>query len=206
MDGRVPSLNVNNVMAVKIRLQRGGKKNKPVYRIVVADARAKRDGKFIEKLGTFNPNKATDQVILNFDSAVSWYMKGAIPTDTMRTILSNEGVLYKKHLLVGAQKGAITQADVETKFNAWLEAKGKKAVDATAAQEKAAADALNQQEAQRAQIRKDAEDAQKAKEAEAILAAEQAEAAALAEKEAAEAPAEEPVAEAPAEDQEKAAE
>ena len=91
-------------MATKIRLQRGGKKNKPVYRIVVADSRQKRDGKFIEKLGTFNPNVAENQVTLNFDSALDWYMKGAEPTDTMKTILSKEGVLYKKHLLVGVRK------------------------------------------------------------------------------------------------------
>lgn len=160
-------------MAVKIRLQRGGKKNKPVYSIVVADARAKRDGKFIEKLGSFNPNKELDQVKLNFDSAVAWYMKGAIPTETVKTILSNEGVLLKKHLQVGVNKGAITQEVADQKFAAWLEEKGKKDSSILAAAEKEAAAKAKAQADERVKIKEDLEAASKA-EAAAIIAAEEA--------------------------------
>lgn len=107
-------------MAVKIRLQRHGKKGKPFYYVVAADARAKRDGRFLEKLGTYNPNHNPAIVDLNVDAAVKWLNNGAQPTDTAKTILSSKGVLLKKHLLGGVKKGALTQEQAEAKFAAWV--------------------------------------------------------------------------------------
>ena len=107
-------------MAVKIRLARHGKKGYAFYHIVVADSRAPRDGKFIEKLGTYNPNTNPATIDLNFEQALGWLMKGAQPTDTARAILSYKGVLYKKHLLGGVAKGAFSESDAEAKFNKWL--------------------------------------------------------------------------------------
>ncbi len=107
-------------MAVKIRLARHGKKAYAFYHIVVADSRAPRDGKFIEKLGTYNPNTNPATIDLNFEQALSWLMKGAQPTDTARAILSYKGVLLKKHLLGGVAKGAFTEAEAEARFNKWL--------------------------------------------------------------------------------------
>ena len=95
-------------MPVKIRLRRHGKKRKPFYHVVVADSRVKRDGKFIEKLGTYNPNTTPATIVLNVDAAVGWLEKGAQPTDTARSILSKKGAMLKKHLNVGMRKGAIT--------------------------------------------------------------------------------------------------
>ena len=110
-------------MAVKIRLARHGKKGYAFYHIVAADSRAPRDGKFIEKLGTYNPNTNPATIDLNFEQALGWLMKGAQPTDTVRAILSYKGVLYKKHLLGGVAKGAFSESDAEAKFNKWLEEK-----------------------------------------------------------------------------------
>jgi small subunit ribosomal protein S16 len=110
-------------MAVKIRLQRHGKKDSAFFHLVVADGRAPRDGKFIEKLGVYNPNTNPATIDLNFDSALSWLMKGAQPTDTCRAILSYKGVLMKKHLLEGVKKGALTEAQVEEKFSKWAQTK-----------------------------------------------------------------------------------
>ncbi|GAA4515625.1 30S ribosomal protein S16 [Sphingobacterium thermophilum] len=110
-------------MATKIRLQRHGKKGKPFYHVVVADSRAPRDGKFIERLGSYNPNTNPATIVLDFDKALDWLNKGAQPTDTARSILSAKGVLYKKHLLGGVKKGAFDEATLEKKFAAWLEAK-----------------------------------------------------------------------------------
>ena len=107
-------------MPVKLRLQRHGKKGKPFYWIVAADTRAKRDGRFLEKLGTYNPNLNPAIIELNIDSAVKWLENGAQPTDTTRTILSNEGVLLKKHLAGGVKKGALTEEEAEKKFQEWL--------------------------------------------------------------------------------------
>ena len=107
-------------MATKIRLQRHGRKARPIFKIVVADERAKRDGKFIEKLGIYNPNTNPATIDLNFDSAVEWMMKGAQPTDTARAILSYKGVMMKKHLLGGVAKGAFSEEDAEKRFEAWL--------------------------------------------------------------------------------------
>jgi small subunit ribosomal protein S16 len=113
-------------MAVKIRLQRHGKKDSAFYHMVVADGRAPRDGKFIEKLGVYNPNSNPATIDINFDSTLNWLMKGAQPTDTCRAILSYKGVMMKKHLLEGVKKGALTEAQVEQKFTKWQEEKSGK--------------------------------------------------------------------------------
>ena len=112
-------------MATKIRLQRRGHKDYAFYSIVIADARAPRDGKFIEKIGTYNPNTDPATVDLNFERAMYWVGVGAQPTDTARNILSREGVYMKKHLLGGVAKGAFTEADAEKKFDAWKNDKQK---------------------------------------------------------------------------------
>jgi len=116
-------------MSVKIRLQRHGKKGKPFYWIVVADARAKRDGKYLEKLGTYNPNVNPAIVDLDVDGAVKWLQNGAQPTDTARAILSYKGAMLKNHLAGGVRKGALTEEQAEAKFDAWLQEKAGK-VDA----------------------------------------------------------------------------
>src|SRR5687768_9992819 len=113
-------------MAVKIRLQRHGKKDSAFYHMVVADGRAPRDGKFIEKLGTYNPNSNPATIDINFDSTLNWLMKGAQPTDTCRAILSYKGVMMKKHLLEGVKKGALTEAQMDQKFSKWQEEKSGK--------------------------------------------------------------------------------
>lgn len=110
-------------MATKIRLARHGKKGYPVYHIVVADSRSPRDGKFIEKLGTYNPNTHPVTIELNFESTVRWIGVGAQPTDTARTLLSEKGVMYMHHLLGGVRKGAFTQEVAESRFATWAEAK-----------------------------------------------------------------------------------
>ena len=106
-------------MATKIRLQRGGRKSYAFYRIVIADARAPRDGRFTEKIGTYNPNTNPATVDLNFDRALYWLEVGAQPTDTVRNILSGEGVLLMKHLRGGVKKGAFDEATAQKKFEAW---------------------------------------------------------------------------------------
>ena len=113
-------------MSVKIRLQRHGKKGKPYYWIVAADARAKRDGKYLEKLGAYNPNTNPATIDLNLDKSVEWLQNGAQPTDTARAILSYKGALLKNHLAGGVKKGALTEEQAEKKFNAWLEEKATK--------------------------------------------------------------------------------
>jgi small subunit ribosomal protein S16 len=110
-------------MATKIRLQRHGKKGKPFYYIVVADARAPRDGRFIERLGSYNPNTNPATIDLNFDKTLEWVNNGAQPTDTCRAMLSYKGILYKKHLQGGLKKGALTEEQVEEKFQEWLDVK-----------------------------------------------------------------------------------
>lgn len=106
-------------MAVKIRLARRGRKKKAIYDIVVADARAPRDGRFIEKLGIYNPGTNPASIVLESDKAVDWLLKGAQPTDTARSILQHEGVLLKKHLQIGVNKGAITQEVADARFEDW---------------------------------------------------------------------------------------
>lgn len=110
-------------MPVKIRLGRGGKKGYAFYHINVADSRAPRDGKFIEKIGTYDPNTNPATINLDFDKALAWLQKGAQPTDTCRSILSNAGVLYKNHLLIGVKKGAFSAEEAEVRFNKWMQEK-----------------------------------------------------------------------------------
>jgi small subunit ribosomal protein S16 len=110
-------------MPVKIRLQRHGKKGKPFYWIVAADARSKRDGRYLEKLGTYNPNTNPATVEVKLDNAVNWLEKGAQPTDTARTLLSYRGVMLKHHLNGGIRKGALSQEEADKKFAVWLEEK-----------------------------------------------------------------------------------
>ena len=113
-------------MATKIRLQRHGRKGKPFFHIVVADSRARRDGRFIEKLGTYNPITNPATIELNVDSSVEWLLKGAQPTDTAKALLSYKGAFMKKHLLGGVAKGAFSQEEADKRFAAWLEAKDAK--------------------------------------------------------------------------------
>ena len=113
-------------MATKIRLQRHGRKGYAYYHIVVADSRAPRDGKFIERVGSYNPNTNPATVDLNFERALYWVQTGAQPTDTTRNLLSDKGVYMKKHLLGGVKKGAFTAEVAEQKFNAWLTDKERK--------------------------------------------------------------------------------
>ena len=138
-------------MPVKIRLQRHGKKGKPFYWIVAADSRAKRDGRFLEKLGTYNPNTNPATVDLDVDGAVKWLQNGAQPTDTARTLLSYKGAMLKKHLAGGVTKGALTQEQADEKFAAWLEEKAAKIAGKSEglakAQEEAKAKALEAEKA-----------------------------------------------------------
>ena len=191
-------------MATKIRLQRGGRKGYAFYSIVIADARAPRDGRFTEKIGTYNPNTNPATVDLNFDRALYWMEVGAQPTDTVRNILSREGVLLMKHLRGGVKKGAFDEAAAQKKFDAWKADKQKgldKVRDEEAkAKKDAAKKALDEEKkANEAVAKKVAE-----KKAAAEAAKAEEEAAKAAEAAAAEAPAEE--AAAPAETEAPAAE
>jgi small subunit ribosomal protein S16 len=122
-------------MPTKIRLQRKGKKGQPFYHLVVADGRAPRDGKFIERLGTYNPMTHPATIELNFDRALYWVQVGAQPTDTARSILSNQGVLLKYHLIKGIEKGALTGEQVEEKFADWKKGKAEKLANKSKEQE-----------------------------------------------------------------------
>ncbi len=174
-------------MATKIRLQRGGRKGYAVYRIVIADARAPRDGRFTEKIGMYNPNTNPATVDLNFDRALYWVEVGAQPTDTVRNILKNEGVYLMKHLRGGVKKGAFDEAAAQKKFDAWKDAKVK-GFDAVRTQEmKAKKDVAAKQLA--AEKEQNEALAKKVAEKKAAAAAAAAEAAAATE-EATEAPAE----------------
>ena len=132
-------------MPVRIRLQRHGKKGKPIYWIVAADSRAKRDGRYLEKLGIYNPNTLPAYVELNLDRAVDWLQKGAQPSHTARNLLSEQGAMLKNHLINGLNKGALTEDDVNAKFEAWVKEKEgknevlKKKIDADAEKARAAA-------------------------------------------------------------------
>ncbi|MEM8939522.1 MAG: 30S ribosomal protein S16 [Bacteroidota bacterium] len=110
-------------MSVKIRLARRGRKKNAIFDVVVADSRAPRDGRFIEKIGTYNPNTDPASIELNNSKAFDWVMKGAQPTDTVRAMLSYSGVMYKKHLQIGVNKGAITQEEADSKLEVWLQDK-----------------------------------------------------------------------------------
>jgi len=173
-------------MPVRIRLQRHGKKGKPFFHIVAADSRSKRDGRFIEKIGTYNPNTNPATIDLSLDRAVKWLENGAEPTDTARAILSYKGVLYRHHLNRGVLKGAMTQEQADAKFNTWLSEKESKI--------QGKRDLLsNAKEVEKQKMLA----AEKAKVEAELKARADAEAAAIAEAAAAEAP-EEVVAEAPA--------
>ncbi|TCP23602.1 SSU ribosomal protein S16P [Tenacibaculum skagerrakense] len=138
-------------MPVKIRLQRHGKKGKPFYWVVAADSRAKRDGRFLEKIGTYQPTTNPATINLDVDAAVKWLQNGAQPTDTAKAILSYKGALLKNHLAGGVRKGALTEEQAEAKFNAWLEEKAAKVAGKTdslaKAQEDAKAKALEAEKA-----------------------------------------------------------
>ena len=195
-------------MATKIRLQRHGHKDYAFYPIVVADSRAPRDGRFIERIGSYNPNTNPATISLNFERALYWVNVGAIPTDTVRNILSREGVMLMKHLQGGVKKGAFSEEEAQKRFDAWKaektakldaiknkeadakQADTKKRLEEEAKKNEAKADAVAKKKAEIAA-------AKAAAEAEAAKAAQEAEAAAKAE----EAPAEDaaPAAEAPAE-------
>lgn len=110
-------------MSVKLRLQRHGRKQKPFYHIVAADSRSPRDGRFIERVGSYNPISEPATVVLDVEKAVKWLQNGAIPTDKVRGLFSGEGVLYKNHLQTGVRKGAITQEQADEKFAAWAKEK-----------------------------------------------------------------------------------
>jgi len=127
-------------MPVKIRLQRHGRKGKPFYWIVAADARSKRDGKLLEKIGTYNPNTNPATVDLNVDAAVKWLQNGAQPTNTAKSLLSYKGALLKNHLAIGVRKGALTEEQAEEKFKAWLEEKESKITEKSDGLAKKAAD------------------------------------------------------------------
>lgn len=128
-------------MPLKLRLQRHGKKRSPFYHIVAADSRSPRDGKFVEKVGTYNPNTNPATIDLNFDRAVHWLSVGAQPTDTCRAILSYKGVMYKNHLNKGVAKGALTEEQANAKFDKWMEEKAAKISAKEAGIEKAASEA-----------------------------------------------------------------
>lgn len=155
-------------MAVKIRLARRGRKKAAIYDIVVADARSPRDGKFIEKLGTYNPNTNPASIDFSEDKAFQWLMNGAQPTDTVKAMLSYTGVLYRRHLQIGVIKGAITQETADSRLTEWKEAKASKieskrqdvgsakeaarkaAFDAETKVKEARAEAIRQREAEKA--------------------------------------------------------
>lgn len=113
-------------MPVKIRLSRRGRKKRAMYDVVVADSRSPRDGRFIEKIGTYNPNTNPATIDLNETKAFNWVMNGALPTDTVKAMLSYRGILFKKHLQIGVNKGALTQEAADAKYAAWLESKDSK--------------------------------------------------------------------------------
>jgi small subunit ribosomal protein S16 len=187
-------------MPAKIRLQRHGKKGQPFYHIVVADSRAPRDGKFIEKLGTYNPLTNPAQISIKFDRALYWYSVGAQPTDTARSLLSKTGVMMKYHLMRGVQKGAMTEEQAEIKFQNWMKEKeARNANIVKTDEEKARNEKKTRIEAERQINEARAAEIAKRKlaEMEAKKAAEAEAAAQAAAEEAAEAPAAE--AEAPAE-------
>ena len=169
-------------MATKIRLQRHGRKNYAFYPIVIADSRAPRDGKFIERIGSYNPNTNPATISLNFERALYWVNVGAQPTDTVRTILSNEGVLLMKHLQGGVKKGAFDEAEAQHRFDAWKAAHTQKV-------EKMKASMADKKQEEAAKRLADEQAKNKAK-AEEVAKKKAEVAAAKAETEAAEAPAE----------------
>ena len=179
-------------MATKLRLQRRGRRNFPFYQIIVADSRAPRDGKYIERIGSYNPNTNPATITLDFERALHWLQTGAEPSDTVRNILSREGVLMKKHLLGGVSKGAFTEEEANRRYEEWMANKNKDIESVKSAEEekeRAEEKARLDAEKKANQARAD-EIAKKKADEIAALEAEKAEKAAA--KAAAEAPAEEP--------------
>jgi small subunit ribosomal protein S16 len=163
-------------MSVKIRLARRGRKKQAIYDVVVADARAPRDGRFIEKIGTYNPNTNPASININNERALTWLLNGAQPTDTVKAMLSYRGIMLKKHLQIGVLKGAITQEQADDKFNAWLGEKDSKIADKSDKLATAKADARSKAlaaETAKNQARIDAKQA-KEDEQKALLAAAEA--------------------------------
>ena len=156
---------------VKIRLARRGRKKLALFDIVVANVTAPRDGRFIEKIGSYNPNTIPATIVLNEDSALNWLMTGAQPTDTTRAILSYRGILYKKHLQIGVNKGAITQEAADEKFNAWKEGKDSKISGRVDSLATAKADAAKVRLVAESKVNADRKAAQEAKLAAEIAAA-----------------------------------
>lgn len=167
-------------MATKIRLQRHGRKNYAFYPIVIADSRAPRDGKFIERIGSYNPNTNPATITLNFERALYWVNNGAQPTDTVRNILSREGVMLMKHLQGGVKKGAFDEAEAQRRFDAW-KTKKQSSLEAVKSTELSKKEANAKQifEAEQARNKAKAEEVAK-KKAEALAAKEAAEAEAAA--------------------------
>jgi small subunit ribosomal protein S16 len=149
-------------MATRIRLQRHGRKSRPIFTIVVADSRTRRDGKFIQKLGQYNPNTNPATIELNFDAALQWVQNGAEPSDTVRAILRYKGVMMKRHLLDGVKKGALTVEQAEERFNQWLEQKEGKILGKQ--------QSLHDKKSQDTQAKLEAERARNAARAEALAA------------------------------------
>ena len=174
-------------MAVKIRLQRHGKKNFAFFHIVVADSRSPRDGRFIEEIGTYNPNTNPATIVLKADRALAWLNVGAQPTLVVRRILSYEGVLLRKHLQGGVAKGALTQEQADQKFEAWKAQKDAKVNAKIESISKAAAEVVKAAEAAEAKVNQERAEALAKKKAEAEEAARAAAEAAAAEKAAQEA-------------------
>jgi len=161
-------------MPLKLRLQRHGRKKRPFYFIVAADSRVKRDGRYIERLGTYNPATVPALIELDTDKALDWLHKGAQPTDTVRAILSYKGVMYKKHLMRGVAKGAMTAEEAEAKFKAFMEEREKQIADKREAAKQAARADFEKAEAA-AKAKREKEAAAKAEEAAKAVAAAQAE-------------------------------
>ncbi|MEP7264867.1 MAG: 30S ribosomal protein S16 [Bacteroidota bacterium] len=159
-------------MPVKIRLQRHGKKGRPFFHIVVADGRAPRDGRFIERIGSYNPITNPATIELNHDKAADWMIKGAQPSDTARAILSYKGVMYKVHLAKGVAKGALTQEQADANFDKWIQEKQGK-IDAKRQNlVTSKTDSAKSRLDQEAKVKEARVTAMKAKEAEALKAAE----------------------------------
>ncbi len=168
-------------MAVRLRLQRHGKKGKPFYHVIAADQRSPRDGKFIERIGSYDPTSIPATIHLDVEKAVKWLQNGAEPTDTVRAILRYKGATYKNHLLNGVRKGALKAEDVDAKFNKWLDEKNAKIEGHKTNVAKAKSDAKSQKLAEESQVKearlKAVADAKAAAEAEAAEAAKAAKAA-----------------------------
>jgi small subunit ribosomal protein S16 len=163
-------------MPTKIRLQRKGKKGMPFYHVVIADGRAPRDGKFIERIGIYNPVLKPAEIDIKFDRALYWLQAGAQPTDTVRALLSSKGILLKYHLLKGVKKGALTEELAEAKFEAWLKEKQEKHIKAIREVDSTSKDAEKKRLAAEAKVNEARAKELAAKRAKELAAAHKAEA------------------------------